>query len=65
MQKTALRVTFLGLRLQSLEQTSFLTARTVQISRKQGCLSDPSKANVNLFCHPHLEFSLAKLPEGS
>lgn len=65
MHQTALRGTFLGLRIQSLEQTFFLTACTVQISQKQGCLSDLSKANVNLFCHPHSEFSLAKVPEGN
>lgn len=65
MHQTALQGTFLGLKIQSLEQTSFLTARTVQISQKQGCLSDLSKANVNLFCHPHSGFSLAKVPEGS
>lgn len=65
MRQTALQGTFLGLGIRSLKQTSFLTARTVQISQKQGCLSDLSKANVNLFCHPHSEFSLAKFPEGS
>ena len=65
MHQTALRGTSLGLKTQSLEQTSFLTAHTVQISQRQGCLSDLSKANVNLFCHPHSEFSLAKAPEGS
>lgn len=65
MHQTVLQGTFLGLKIQSLEQTSFLTARTVQISQKQGCLSDPSKANVNLFCHPHSGFSLANVPEGS
>lgn len=63
--QTALQGTFLGLQIQSLEQTSFLTTCTVQISQKQGCLSDLSKANVNLFCHPHSGFSLAKVPEGS
>lgn len=65
MHQTTLRGTFLGLKIHSLEQTSFLTARTVQISQKQGCLSDLSKANVNLFCHPHSGFSLAKAPKGS
>lgn len=65
MHQTALQGTFLGLKIQSLEQTSFLTACTVDISQKQGCLSDLSKANVNLFCHPHSQFSLAKVPEGS
>lgn len=65
MHQTTLRGTFLGLKIHSLEQTSFLTARTVQISQKQGCLSDLSKANVNLFCHPHSGFSLAKAPKGN